>query len=46
MDPEDFNVYDEIDRVFNEYDSDMEVFGTEGSFGTDDSVVGFDVEVY
>ena len=44
MDPDDFDVYDEIDRVYDEYDSDMEVFGTEVSFGTDEFRVPFDGE--
>lgn len=42
MDPDDFDVYNEIDRVYNDYDSDMEVFGTEVPFGTDESRVGYD----
>lgn len=45
MDSEDFDdLYDELNRVFDDYDSDMEVLGTEGSFGTDDAVVDFDSE--
>lgn len=42
MDPDDFDsVYDEFNRVCDEYDSDMEVIGTR-TFGTDDSEVGYD----